>query len=1160
MNKEKVILGLDIGVGSVGWGLVKLAEEKYVVENQDGTADEKYKITGGEILDAGIRTFQLPQDRQGESLAIHRGAARRSRWTIRRKAKRLKQLTKLAREFNLIGDNFNRDEILKPRKGNNKKEKWDIWRIRKEALERKLTDDEFFRVLYHIAKHRGTYFHTKAEFLPEETKGEPKDKDREAEKSEKDKEKEKVKQGIRRIQKMLEERGYRTIGQMFWEIFKQTNADNKRKRNAKDKYANSIRRELLQKEIIEIFKSQRDFGNPKAKDELKQRYIDEILMFEEGIDDERLQKMMSPCEFTGKLCAPKESYTAERFTLFNRLNTLELVDTQNKNKHLSLDDTQRTQIVALAYKNSKVTFAQIREELVYADRLHLRFNLCSYNEKNPEYNKKLECEVKNGELQFEDKHKVPIVDINHGWKVLDVEIKNILRSKKLWPKATRIYIYYSDIRKQLNLSGDIRFGYYKKDGVIKELEGYTKSAAELGGKEKFLKQFEENDTFIELKGYHKIRKAIEGKGSNGKWEQIREDIEKVDAIAEALTYCKSDETRAEYLRQHNIVDNNIIEAVLTLNMKQLATYSKEALGGLLKYMDNKKEWMLFNDAKEKCGYGKTEYKKQTKLEPYSGPFEKNPAVARAISQTRKLVNAIVLKHNSRTPIDQIHIEVATELANSKKRKNDIAQGQKRYQEDKKRAEERCKEFNIDPEEGQNLLMFRLAEQQNNKCPYTGKAITFYPAAANNEVNIQDCEIDHVIPMSRSFNDSLNNKILCAPEANQNKRDRIPFEWFEDTYGKDSQQWSDFENTVKKMYGAPYPKRKNLLRKSWTDDDKEKFLDRNLNDTRYATRHIADYLRKYFDFSKSQRDDIKDVSRIQLRSGGITAFLRHMWGLNKNRKESDRHHALDALVVACSTYGHVYLVSNLSKEIERKGKNWYKHFGREKFKPWSNIREDIQKKVDNVFISRMPRHKVTSAAHDDEIWSFIEERRIKKAKKKNPQKKIDSMPMPTKRVIKTNGGYAQIGDMVRADIFADKNGKNYVVPIYATDIFAKKPLPDRYVPDDRLLPYEKWPNINDGDLGFKFSLFKDDLISINDKMFYISFFEATTANVNVKKIDGSIFPDKKDAQDPYTKKIAYRPKSRTKKCVLKKYYVDMLGNYTEVIQEKRPVKFIKKTAN
>jgi len=375
----------------------------------------------------------------------------------------------------------------------------------------------------------------------------------------------------------------------------------------------------------------------------------------------------------------------------------------------------------------------------------------------------------------------------------------------------------------------------------------------------------------------------------------------------------------------------------------------------------------------------------------------------------------------------------------------------------------------------------------------------------------------------------------------------------ESWGKDSKEWMEFENTVKKFYRMPYGKRRNLLRKSWTEKDKERFLSRNLNDTRYAARHIADYLRGHFDFSESQRDDIKDVSRIQLRSGGITAFLRHVWGLNKDRKKNDLHHAVDGLVVACSTYGHVYLVSNLAKAIERKGKNWYKHLGRDKFKPWAKVREDVEASVAKIFVSRMPRHTVTGGAHDETLGSLIERKRVKKARKKNAEKKIDSMPIKN-RVVKVRGGYAEMGDMVRADVFVDGGGKIYVVPIYSVDIFSKKPLPDRYVPDDYLLTYDQWPSINDDDFRFKFSLFKDDLIGIeernSEKMYYVSFFEAATVNVNVKNIDGSIFADKKDAKDPYTKKIGYRPRRKGRKLVLRKYSVDMLGNYREVKGEKR----------
>ena len=215
-------------------------------------------------------------------------------------------------------------------------------------------------------------------------------------------------------------------------------------------------------------------------------------------------------------------------------------------------------------------------------------------------------------------------------------------------------------------------------------------------------------------------------------------------------------------------------------MKQLSNFSKEAIEIFLEYME---KGDLFNEAKEKAGYGKVDYDKQAILKAYSGFFENNPVVARVISQTRKLTNALLRKYQKQYPIDQINIEVATELASSEKRKTQIRQGQNRYRDDKKAAADRCREWDLDPEEGQNLLMFRLAEQQNNKCPYTNKTITFYTTGATDEVFIKDCEIDHIIPMSRSFNDSLNNKVLCSPKANQNNTDRIPFEWFEDIHGK-----------------------------------------------------------------------------------------------------------------------------------------------------------------------------------------------------------------------------------------------------------------------------------------------------------------------------------------------------------------------------------------
>jgi CRISPR-associated endonuclease Csn1 len=1091
MGYKRTVLGLDIGVGSVGWGLVELAEEKYLDRNPDGTSRDRFRICDGKILASGVRTFQLPQDRDGKSLAVKRGVARRNRQRTRRKSQRLKRLIALGREFGLIDDTFTHENVLKPHKGD-KEQRWDIWWIRKEALKRKLTDIELFRVLYHIAKHRGFYFHTTAEEIQEEESGT---------------EAGKAKAGLAHIRQKLEKGGWQTVGQMFWEEFNQQNEVGKRKRNTKDNYQNSIHRLLLKDEITVIFQQQKKFKNSNAKPDLLKLYIDEVLMAEEGIDDKKLQGMMNHCEFTGEICAPKEGYAAERFSLFNRLNSLELIDTGNKDKQISLDDNQRQKITALAYEKNKVTFAHIRTELGLKKSLQYRFNLCSYRENNPEYSKKIDCQVKDGQLLFDDKHQIPIVDIRTGEvSILDREIQSVLKSKKRWSNSKKVSVYYSDIRKQLNLSDEYRF---------KNLSGYTKSIEEFGDEEKYIKQFENKDVFIELRGFHKIRKAILEHTDDMTWQKLQKDRIQLETIAEALTYCKSNDTREIYLKNNGIRDKKVVDSVLTLNMSQVANFSSKAIDRLLEYME---AGDLFHDAKEQCGYHRQEYDKHAILKPYEGFFEKNPVVARVFSQTRKVVNAIIRKYISTYPIDQIHVEVATELANSKKRKIEIASGQKRYREEKEAAIIRCREKGLNPEEGQTLLMFRLAEQQNNRCPYTNTPISFEPTGSSGEVYIMDCEIDHIIPMSRSFNDSLNNKVLCTQKANQNKQNQIPFEWFEKQYGKNSQEWADYEKWVKKLYNMPYSKRINLTRKSWTEKDKERFFSRNLNDTRYASRHFSDYLRKYFDFSGSHREDIKDVSRIQLRSGGVTAFLRHMWGLNKNRDENDLHHALDAIVVACSTFGHVYLVSNLSKEIERKGKSWYKHFGREKFKPWGSIREDIQAAVDNIFVSRMPRHTVTAAAHEETVKSLTDK--------------------PKNRVIELNQGYAKLGPMVRADVYIDEAGQNYMVPIYAVDMVNKRALPNKYIYKSDA-PYEEWPTVEDNGLSFKYSLFKDDLVEVDGKMYYVSYVKGTRPKMAVKNIDGSSFNDGSQELE-----FAYR-----KRC-LKKYSIDILGNYKEIEQEKR----------
>ena len=169
---------------------------------------------------------------------------------------------------------------------------------------------------------------------------------------------------------------------------------------------------------------------------------------------------------------------------------------------------------------------------------------------------------------------------------------------------------------------------------------------------------------------------------------------------------------------------------------------------------------------------------------------------------------------------------------------------------------------------------------------------------------------------------------------------------------------------------------------------------------------------------------------------------------------------------------------------------------------------------------MPRHKVTGGAHKETIETLKE------------------MPK-NKRVIKVNKGYADIGEMIRADIYTDEKGKNYVVPLYAEDFSSNRPLPDKYIPG-KSTPYENWPGALEKNLKFKFSLFKDDLVEIDGEKYYVDFVEGTGNAIKVRNIDGSKFKSTNDK----TRKFG------CKNVQLKKYAIDMLGNYKEIEQEKR----------
>lgn len=735
------------------------------------------------------------------------------------------------------------------------------------------------------------------------------------------------------------------------------------------------------------------------------------------------------------------------------------------------------------------------------------------------------------------------------------EIKKIIELAHSNSKVT-----YKQVKKLLNIDNNVRFNGLNYNKIEKNKKT---------GEEKLVDP--EEKTFIELKKYHEFRKAIEKNNGKEYFDNIKYDKQLFNSIAEILTYEKSDEAILKAMSEKNI-PAEIAEAVKDCSAVKVLHLSLKAMENIIPYM---LEGYKYHEACDIVGYDYKNEKESKGLDylPVLSDEEKttNPVVNRAVAQTRKVVNALIKKYGK---FDRIIIETARDLGKSVEERNKIKSGQEDFQKQKELARQRCIENGVNPDSGNNLLRFRLWEQQNGFCIYSKQYIEI---GRLSELNYTD--IDHILPYSRSCDDSLNNKVLCLSGENRQKGSKIPYEYL----GK-KVNWDEYSAWVKSL-NLPSAKINRILRHEYNGNT-DNFISRNLNDTRYITVFIKDYLKTYLD------------CKVETRNGSLTAFLRNQWGIKKIREESDRHHATDAGIIACSTKGMVKYLSTIS--AQREGYEFINNSKPKFKKPWETFCEDLEKSINEIFVSRALVTKIPGSIHEAtlrsakhidegfttiktditklnlsnletlydkernyELYKILKERLEqfdgdgKKAFEKpvymklsEEKKAIGQKPHPIKTVkLKIKGtsgiilpnGFAKNESMPRVDVFTKKNKKGkeeyFLVPVYVAD-FAKGILPQKAISKG------KNETIIDETFTFKFSLFKNSLISIitNDKendnhFYYYKNTDIDSARITVIETDNR----NKD------KTIRYSVKSLPS---IKKYQVDALGNYYEVKNEKR----------
>lgn len=335
---------------------------------------------------------------------------------------------------------------------------------------------------------------------------------------------------------------------------------------------------------------------------------------------------------------------------------------------------------------------------------------------------------------------------------------------------------------------------------------------------------------------------------------------------------------------------------------------------------------------------------------------RNPTVVRVLNELRKVTNNLIRVHGKP---DLIRIELAREIGLSKRERAEIREQLRRQEKRRREAEEDLKSKGILQPTRAEIEKWLLWKESQERCPYTGDHISFDALFRNGEY-----DVEHIWPRSRSLDDSFRNKTLCRRDVNIEKGNRTPFEFYQSR----PDEWAAIVTRLRGMTakgrsaGMPYGKVKRFLAESMPED----FANRQLTDTSYAAREAVTFLKRL-----GSKSGAGTSVAVQAVAGRVTAQLRRLWQLNnmladnaEKTRSDHRHHAIDALVVACTDPGMVHRLSRYwqQKDDPRAERP---HLPA----PWPGIRAEVQQLKDcgEIRISHRVRKKVSGPLHDEKPY-------------------------------------------------------------------------------------------------------------------------------------------------------------------------------------------------
>lgn len=384
-----------------------------------------------------------------------------------------------------------------------------------------------------------------------------------------------------------------------------------------------------------------------------------------------------------------------------------------------------------------------------------------------------------------------------------------------------------------------------------------------------------------------------------------------------------------------IADDDVVHKLCQIDFVKLG-YCNKSSRAIRRILPHLQQGMNYHDAKLAAGYHdvtptKEENQKRELLD--SLPLIKKgelrqPVVEKILNQLVNLVNALLSEYGR---FDEIRVELARELKQSREERETATKSISKNQKENEDIAKRIMEYEFTPTRSR-IQKYKMWEETEHVCIYCGRTV-----GVKDFLSGAGVEVEHIIPRSVLFDDSFSNKVCSCRECNKEKNNRTAYDFMK------SKSSEEFETYIERVCNLgergliTKTKQKKLLMPA--DEIPNDFIERQLRESQYI--------------AKKAKEMLQDICyNVYSTTGSITDFIRHIWGwddvlhsLNIERyrnagltvkaerdvnggkqfveridgwsKRMDhRHHAIDALVIACTKQGYIQRINNLNtlKEI------------------------------------------------------------------------------------------------------------------------------------------------------------------------------------------------------------------------------------------------------